>query len=371
MSRAMQSVYMHWAKNQAPVRYHLASSEVPHFALDRLPLGIADLSLDGASRHRYAPLREAIAARQGVAADQVVIANGTSMANFLAMAALITPGDEVLVETPAYEPMVAAASFLGGQIVEFSRAPADGFRLDPAALDAAITPRTRLIVVTNLHNPTSAFADAATLVEIGRIAERNGARVLVDEVYLDAAFAEAPRTAAQLGETFVATSSLTKIYGLSGIRCGWILAAPDFAERMWRLNELMGVAQPHAAELLGVLALTHLDAIVAPTRAHLDRNRALARAFFAARNDLEIDVPDAGITLFPRWDGGDVDALNQLLRGSYDTSIVPGRFFGAPAHFRVGIGGDSAMIEAGLARLGAALDELAAAPGLSRSAPRR
>ena len=256
MSRAMQSVYMHWAKNQAPVRYHLASSEVPHFALDRLPLGIADLSLDGASRHRYAPLREAIAARQGVAADQVVIANGTSMANFLAMAALITPGDEVLVETPAYEPMVAAASFLGGQIVEFSRAPADGFRLDPAALDAAITPRTRLIVVTNLHNPTSAFADAATLVEIGRIAERNGARVLVDEVYLDAAFAEAPRTAAQLGETFVATSSLTKIYGLSGIRCGWILAAPDFAERMWRLNELMGVAQPHAAELLGVLALT-------------------------------------------------------------------------------------------------------------------
>ena len=370
MTRAMQSTYMHWAKNQSPVRYHLASSEVPHVALDRLPLTIADLSLDGASRHRYLPLREAIAVRQGVAPDQVVIANGTSMANFLAMATLIAPGDEVLVETPAYEPMVAAASFLGGQIRAFARSAADGFRLDPAAVEAAITPRTRLILITNLHNPTSAFADTATLADIGRIAEKNGARVLVDEVYLDAAFAEAPRTAARIGETFVATSSLTKVYGLSGLRCGWILAAPDLAERMWRLNELMGVAQPHAAERLGMLALAHLDEIAAPLRAHLDRNRALALDFFATRDDLEIEVPDAGITLFPRWPGGDVDALNLLLRRSYDTSIVPGRFFDSAAHFRIGIGGDSAMIEAGLARLGTALDSLAA-PGLSRSAPRR
>lgn len=356
MSRAMQSTYMHWAKNQAPVRYHLASSEVPHFALDRLPLGVADLALDGASRHRYAPLREAIAARQGVAPDQVVIANGTSMANFLATATLIAPGDEVLVETPAYEPMVAAASFLGGKISEFARAPADGFRLDPAAVAAAMTPRTRLIVVTNLHNPTSAFADNATLTEIGRLAARAGARVLVDEVYLDAAFAEAPRTAARLGESFVATSSLTKVYGLSGIRCGWILAAPDLAERMWRLNELMGVAQPHAAERLGVLALTHLDEIAAPTRAHLDRNRALARDFFATRGDLEIELPDAGITMFPRWKGGDVDALNQLLRRDHDTSIVPGRFFGAADRFRIGIGGRYEVVAEGLKRLGSALD---------------
>ncbi len=360
MTRAVQSTYMHWAKNQLPVRYHLASSEVPHFALERLPLTVADLSLDGASRHRYPPLRDAIAARQGVTADQVVIANGTSMANFLAMATLIQPGDEVLVEAPAYEPMVAAASFLGGEIREFIRSAADGFRLDPATVAAAITPRTRLILLTNLHNPTSAFADTATLAEIGRIAERNGARVLVDEVYLDAAFAAAPRTAALLGDTFVATSSLTKVYGLSGIRCGWVLAAPDLVERMWRLNELMGVAQPHAAERLGMLAMAHLDEIAAPLADHLDRNRAVARDFFADRGDFELDVPDAGITMFPRWRGGDVDALNHLVRTRYDTSIVPGRFFGAPEHFRIGIGGDGAMVEEGFRRLGAALDELSA-----------
>ena len=99
--RTMQSDYMHWAKNQAPVRFHLASSEVAHFALDRLPIAIADLELDGASYYRYEPLRRAIAAREGVAPDQVVAADGASMANFLAMAALIAPGDEVLVEHPA------------------------------------------------------------------------------------------------------------------------------------------------------------------------------------------------------------------------------------------------------------------------------
>lgn len=350
---------MHWAKNQAPVRYPLASSEVPHFALDRLPLSIADLALDGASRHRYPPLREAIAARHGVGADRVVIANGTSMANFLAMAALITPGDEVLVESPAYEPLVAAASFLGAAITRFERPADDGFRLDPARVAAALTPRTRLIVVTNLHNPTSAYADEATLAEVGRLAAANGARVLVDEVYLDAAFAVAPRSSVHLGDNFVATSSLTKVYGRSGIRCGWNLASAELAETMWRLNELMGVAQPHAAERLGVIALANVDALAAPLRAHLDRNRAIARAFLATRPDLELRMPDAGIIAFPRWCGGDVDALNERLRREHDTSIVPGRFFGAPEHFRFGIGGDSTMLEEGLRRLGAALDELA------------
>lgn len=356
--RALNSVYMHWAKNQQPVTYHLASSEVPHFALDRLPVTIADLKLDGASRHRFEPLRAAIAKAQGVHADNVVIANGTSMANFLAMATLISPGDEVLVETPNYEPMVAAASFLGAQIRTFERKAETGFRLDPSAVAAAIRSRTRLVVITNLHNPTSAFADETALRAVGAIAARHGARVLVDEVYLDAAFDVQPRTAALLGDSFVATSSLTKVYGISGIRCGWILAEAELAERMWRLNELFGVAQPHAAEQLGILALENLDTIRSPLPAHLDRNRALARDFLVSRDDLEGEMPPHGIVAFPRWRGGDVDALNDLLRSRYDTSIVPGRFFGAPEHFRFGIGGDAAMVEGGLARLGAAMDEL-------------
>ncbi|HEV2745732.1 MAG TPA: pyridoxal phosphate-dependent aminotransferase [Allosphingosinicella sp.] len=352
--RAMRSDYMHWAKTQPPVPFNLASSEVAHHPLDQLPIAIADLELNGASYYRYPPLRQAIADKSGVAADCVVTADGTSMANFLAMAALIEPGDEVLIEQPSYEPLLAVASFLGGVVRRFPRRAEQGFRLDPDQVGRAVTPRTRLIVITNLHNPSSAYADEEALRAIGEF----GVRVLVDEVYLDAAFTPSPRSAFHLGAQFVCTSSLTKVYGLSGLRCGWVLAEPALAERMWRLNDLFGVAQAHAAERLGCIALAHLAEISAQTPALLERNRRLADAFAESRNDLDSVPMAGGLTVFPRLLRGDADALHALLLAKYDTSIVPGRWFGLTDHFRIGIGGATAMLEAGLARIGAALDEL-------------
>ena len=353
--RAVESEYMHWAKNQAPVQFHLGSSEVAHFRLDRLPLSIADLELDGASYYRYPPLRAAIAAKAGVGPENVVMADGASMANFLALAALIEPGAEVLVEHPVYEPMMAAASWLGASIACFRRRAETGFALDPAEVEAALTPNTRLILLTNLHNPSGSLADEGVLREIGEMAGRVGARIVVDEAYLDSA--PGTRTAAHLGPAFVATGSLTKVHGLSGLRCGWILAEPDLAERMWRLNDLFGVAQAHQAERLSCIALAHLDEIMAGTHALLERNRALANTFFASRDDLDASRFETGITAFPRY-AGDVDRLNLLVRDKYETSIVPGRWFGLENHFRVGIGGPTEIVEEGLARLGAAMDEL-------------
>ncbi len=284
------------------------------------------------------------------------MADGTSMANMLALSALIAPGDEVVAETPAYEPMVATASHCGATIRSFARVAPD-FAIDPAAVATAVTPQTRVILLTNLHNPTGNLASEATLREIGAIAERVGAFVLIDEVYLDAAV-PGQRSAAHLGERFVVTSSLTKCFGLSGLRCGWILAAPELAERMWRLNELFGVAQAHPTERLSLLALERLDEIAAPLPALLDRNRALANSFFAGRDELDCAPMIGGITAFPRLIGSDVDALNRLLRERYDTSIVPGRFFGASDHFRIGVGQPTEVVEAGLEQLGAALDSL-------------
>ena len=354
--RVIQSHYMHWAKTRRPARYNLASSEVPHVRLDRFPIGIEDLQLDGASRYRYPQLREAIAYKEGVAPERVVMADGASMANMLAMAALIAPGDEVLVEHPAYEPMVATARFLGGEIRHFRR-EGPAFALDPEAVARAMTPQTRLILLTNLHNPTGNLAGEATLRAIGAMADEAGARVLVDEVYLDAAI-PAQTGAAHLGDAFVSTSSLTKCYGLSGLRCGWILASPALAEKMWRLNELFGVAQAHPAERLSCLALARLDEIGAELPALLARNRALANDFLAGRSDLEAAPLVHGITALPRLLRGDPDALDARLRTHYDTAIVPGRFFGLADHFRIGVGGPTETVEAGLERLGAALDEL-------------
>ena len=355
--RAMQSGYMHWAKFKPLVRYDLSSSDAPHFRMDSLPLSLADLELDGASHPRYLPLREAIAARHGVVADQVVTADGTSMANFLAMATLLSPGDDVLIEHPAYELLLNAASFLGAHIKRFERNPADAFRLDPAMVERAMSERTRLIVMTNLHNPSSALAAEEDLRNVGRLAASVGAHVLVDEVYLDSALPPR-RSAVHLAPQFMCTSSLTKVYGLSGLRCGWILAEPQLAERMWRLNDLFGVNQAHQAERLACVAFEHIGEVIGGTPELLARNRDQWNAFAASRDDLDCMPAEYGITAFPRWSGGDTERLDALLRDKYDSGVVPGRWFEIPDRFRVAFGLPTDDFQEALKRLGAALDEL-------------
>jgi aspartate/methionine/tyrosine aminotransferase len=352
----MRSDYMHWAKFKPQVRYPLTGSEVPHFRMDSLPWTKADLDLDGASHPRYRPLREAIAERYGVTVDQVVAADGTSMANFLAMAALISPGDEVLIEHPTYELLLGAASFLGATIKRFERKAADAFRLDPATVRNAMSDRTRLIVLTNLHNPSSALASEDELRAIGQLAASVGARVLVDEVYLDSAVPPR-RSAVHLGPQFAVTNSLTKVYGLSGLRCGWILAEAELAERIWRLNDLFGVNQAHPAERLACIAFEHIDEVIGDTPAMLARNRELWNMFVGGRGDLDCMPAEHGITAFPRW-SADTERLNALLTSKYDTAVVPGRWFEMPEHFRVGFGLSTADFAEGLSRLGSALDDL-------------
>jgi aspartate/methionine/tyrosine aminotransferase len=356
MTRTLSSEYMHWAKTQPPVRYNLASSEVPHFRLDRLPIDLAQLELDGASRYRDPQLRAAIARHVGVVEERVVMADGTSMANMLAMAALVSPGDEVVVEHPVYEPLVAAARFLGASVRSFERRP-PAFELDPAAIAAAAGQKCRLIVITNLHNPSGAEASDDCLRDVGRIARSVNARVLVDEVYLDAA-SSPRRSASLLGDEFVATSSLTKVYGLSGLRCGWIVAEPELAERIWRLNELFGVSQAHADERLSGIALSQAPDILAQSRRLLERNRALVNSYLESRPEIEGALVRGGITTFPRLVEGEVESLAALLRRRYDSAIVPGRFFGLAEHFRLGFGQPTEILEQGLGRLAAALDEL-------------
>lgn len=364
---------MLWAKTRSHATFNLATSGVRAFPLRDLGVTLDDLEMAGPSWYGYAPLQAALARKAGVAEDSVVAAIGTSQANHLVMAALLDPGDEVVLERPVYDLIENLARHLGAEVKGFERRAEEGFRLDPEAVRRAVSPRTRLIVLTNLHNPTGAQAAEEELREVGAIAREVGARVLVDEVYLEMLWVEgrrrrpeepgppeelAPRSAFHLGPEFIATSSLTKAYGLNGLRCGWILAEPALAERFWRLSDLFCVIPAHAAERLSLLCLERLKRIADRAWSQLRANRAILDAFLAGRDDLETFRPVAGTVVFPRWRGGEVEPLCDLLRARYETTIVPGRFFGLPEHFRIGIGGETAELEAGLERLGAALDEL-------------
>lgn len=181
--RHRHSDYMLWAKTQGLARFNLATSGVGPFPLHDLPATIDQLEINGDSAYGYAPLQHAIAKKCGVDPDCVVAAAGTSMANHLALATLIDPGDEVLIEHPTYELLTSTLLYLGAALKTFVRHEDNGYALDPAEVRRAFTAKTKLIVLTNLHNPSSVLASDSVLREIGDLARSVGARVLVDEVY--------------------------------------------------------------------------------------------------------------------------------------------------------------------------------------------
>lgn len=352
------SKYMAWAKISSNARFNLATSGLANVRLEELNVELRDLELTRDGGYGYEPLQAALAARLGVGRESIVTAIGTSLGNHLAMAAVINPGDEVLIEQPTYEPLLALARYLGAKISRFDRRFENEFRVLPEEVERKMTSRTRLIVLTNMHNPTGVLSTQETLRELGELVKRTSARVLVDEVYLEALFAERPATAFTLGPEFVTTSSLTKAFGLSGIRCGWIVAEPELAQTIWRLNDLFGVMPAHPAERLSVIALNQLAEIGARAEARLKKNRALVYDFLDTRSDLEAVRPEFGTIVFPRLKRGSADSFCKLLREKYETSVVPGSFFELPNHFRIGFGNDPEILQEGLVSLGAALDEM-------------
>lgn len=358
--RVKNSPYIEWAKTEAGARFNLATSGMIPYPLAELPVTLADIELNGPSFYGYAPLLDALAEKCGVAADCLVHATGTSLANHLAMATILEPGDEVIVEHPAYDPLLAVPRYLGATVKRLVRRPQEGFRLDLAELRRLVSERTRLIVLTNMHNPTGALTGHDTLGAVGELAREAHARVLVDEVYLEAIFDGVRPYAFQLGPEFVTTSSLTKAYGLSGLRCGWVAAEPELARRIWRLHDIFGGIPAHPAERLSVAALANLDRIAARARTLLDANWPVLNRFLDSRDDLDTFRPPYGTVVSPRLKSGQVERLCALLREKYETSVVPGRFFEMPEHFRIGIGIPTDILQEGLQRLSAALDEMAA-----------
>ncbi len=356
--RLKHSDYMYWAKTRQSARYNLATSGVGAYPLSGIPNALDHLEINGNNSYGYAPLVNAIAAHTGADPDCVVTVQGTSFANHLAMAALIEPGDDVLIEQPAYELLVSTAAYIGGRVVRFLRREEDGYALRASEVLGALTPNTRLIVITNLHNPSSVLASQEELKAIGEIARHAGARVLVDEVYLDAVYPDTPASAFHLGPEFVVTSSLTKVYGVSGLRCGWILAQPDLARAMWRLNDLFAATPAHPAEIISVAAFAHLPAIREVARRIVDADRQALAEFLASTPHFRAARTAFGTTAFLRLIGGDVDEFEQVLREVEEVSIAPGRFFNSASHFRIGLGVNSAMFAEGLCRL----DRAAAAP---------
>ncbi len=297
---------------------------------------------------------EHLAAQYAVGMDGILPTTGATGALSLLYRAFLAPGDHVLVESPGFDLFTDIAHALNVRVDHFRR-DGDRFDIDLEDLDARIRDNTRLIVLSNLHNPSGMLVDEATLRGVARLAERRGIKVIVDEVYGDYADDDArPRRASQISPSLVSVSSLTKIYGLSTLRCGWIVGAPDVLAPVRALNDQFefGVSKlAHAVAALVMDDRASFDAywqgVIAAARPVMDR-------YFGhwAEEDLVSGMmPDFGCITFPRLTGiADTKAFSSWLADRHGVIVVPGELFGAPGRVRIGFAQEPEELDRALSR---------------------
>ena len=299
-----------------------------------------------------------VAERHGVAQEQVIGTTGATSAVALTLKALVAPGDNVIIEHPCFDLLPALARDAGATVTALPRR-APHYAVDPDELARLIRPDTRLVILTQLHNPSGAVLDKAALGRLAAVARPAGVPILVDEAYGD--FVEGGAAAARLGPEFISVGSLTKVQGLFALKCGWAVGS---AEMIAAIN----AAQPQGD--LGVSKLAHaVAALVLEDRAAFDAHwrAVLAEASpvvrghveaMAGRGLLEGGFPAFGCMCFPKVAGvADTRALCDWLWTERRILVTAGEFFGQPGHIRIGFGGGRvAELDRGLSRLQAALE---------------
>jgi aspartate/methionine/tyrosine aminotransferase len=350
--------YLGWARQFfGKVPYDLASSGAP--VVTKSELGApADLD-DLAGIERFAA---SIARYNDVPRAEAAPALGTSHAIWLAYATHVSPGDDVLVEEPGYEPLVRAAEGVGGHVVRFARSEAEGWALDPDRVARAMTLRTRVVAVSSLHNPTGVRTPDDRLKAVAAVCQARGATLLVDEVYspLDALTDGSGvfrGSARKLAANVVCAGSLTKCYGLGPHRIGWLLGPADVIARAEDAVTATVGNLPLQHANLGAHALANIETLAARTRALLAGRRARVAAWMATRPDLSWSAPAEGLFgLATSSRAGELLPILESAARDHGVLVAAGTFFGVPNGFRLSWAtlGDGALDEA-LTRLGRVL----------------
>ena len=350
-----RSDYLEWTKRRRDIRYSLSRSGVPRLNLRELEPTLDYLLTVDPNEDGWPPLVEMIAQRAELTPAHVCLAGACTGANHVAFGLLLDSGDHVAMETPVYEPLVKLARYFGATVDFFERHESNGWRVDPDDVKRSLITTTKLVVLSNLNNPTGCQDDDESIRRIAADAQQLGAHVLVDEVYLDFLHAEGVRTAARLAPNILISNSVTKTFGLDSLRLGWMLAEPSLAERGRRLSDLYTNNFPHPSERIALLALGRAEEILARNNAMLAGHITIADDFIASQPRLSWVKPRAGTCGMVHIDGVDVDELTDRLARDFNTGIVPGRFFNAPSHIRLAWGVDTETFRAGLEHLAHAL----------------
>ena len=346
-----------WALSVAPgARYDLSQC---------LARRDGDEEFPGASwEESEACLVGALAERYGVQPGQVVLTPGAGQAIVHALIAVLRPGDHVVVERPTYEPLYRAPEMLGATVARIDRRLEDGWQLVPERLAKVLTPRTRAVVLTNLHSPSGVACSPRTLAEIAGLAARVGAVLIVDEVLLDYAFdldpAAACRPACLVADNAISFSSTSKGLGLPDLRVGWLVTRdPDAARGLKIAADYLHTRLPAATCRLADHALRNPADFVPRALRLAGPGRRVLERWAQGEPRIEWVAPHAGLHAMLRLPVGVSDlAFAAHLRARYETQVVPGAVLEAPGCVRLGFAAAVPVLEQGLANFSATLDDM-------------
>jgi aspartate/methionine/tyrosine aminotransferase len=347
--------------HQYEVEIDVGESAVKYLTFDQLDIDLANLPLRYGYHLGSPDLRNQIAEQyDGLESSHVIVTNGASEANFVIVASLVEPGDHVIVEHPNYPSLYEVPRSLGCEVSLSRLRPENGFRPDLTELEALITPNTKLISLTHPNNPTGSMISLQELETAIDLAESHDIHLLFDETYRELAFGDRLPGAATLSSKVVSISSMSKSYGLPGIRIGW-LATKDQAilDGALAIREQLSIANGAINEEIALSVLRKKGEFILRARQHVSDNFATVSSWMDSQDKLEWVPPEAGVVALPWIKPGvlsDPENAYHALVEQYKTFVIPGRCFEMDNHFfRLGYGGTAGELARGLENIGKAL----------------
>jgi aspartate/methionine/tyrosine aminotransferase len=343
------------------IRYNLSESSVADQSLGGLGLTVPDLTLLYGEHRGSIALRTLLTAGTGLAVDDILITAGAAGALFIVSTSLLKSESHLVVVRPNYATNLETPRAVGCDITCVDLKFDEGFRLDVDNVAAAITPRTRLISITCPHNPTGTMLTQAELRALAALAADRGCRLLVDETYRELAFEGGLPMAATLGEHVISVSSMSKAYGVPGIRIGWI-ATRDSAlrERFLAAKEQINICGSVVDEWIAEQILLRREEYLRRTLSEMRSRRDLVAAWMKREDLLEWVRPGGGVVCLPRMKSeppGGTAAFYERLLSKYGAYVGRGHWFEMPdTYFRLGYGWPTrGALKSGLAAISSAL----------------
>jgi hypothetical protein len=343
-------------QNVGKVKYDLASGFVKPISLKEFGITSPDIDI---VENKENLLCEILSKRYDVKPKNIFITNGATCGLYLLYCALFETGDECILEVPNYEPLYRLGSLFGLRMKILERTLEDDFQIDLEELQRRISRATKAIIVTNLHDPSGVATEREKLITIGQIARDYKAYVIVDEVYLDSAF-NSHRPSATYGSNFISINSLSKVYGLPGLRVGWIITNDEtLINKLQRISGYISPRLSLPAYSIACIALQKRDFILERTKTIISENIKIISDWISKEEKLRWVKPDGGTVAFVKLPPLIDDIkLSTLLRENFDTLVVPGYFFWAKGFIRISFGQDSKILVNGLASISSAIAQL-------------